>query len=247
MSGEGPSLPAHGAGAGEAAAGLAAKKLPLWKSPFVIAFVLGAIVITVLPFLQRATLRAPEPIGSLGSWQLVDEQGKPFGSADLKGKVWIASFFFTRCPSVCVPQQQALLSLQPHLEDLRGRAGVSPIEIVSFTVDPEHDTPAALSAYEQKMLQAAGAPADSHRADDWKLLTGDREALKALLIQRFYVEMGEKKAIEGKADLFDISHVSRFALVDQNGDLRGYWSTDDLGRGNLINAARLLAKQGPRP
>lgn len=238
--------------AGDTAAGAASAasetKTPLWKNPFAISFVVGAIVLTILPFLQQATLRAPEPIGSLGSWQLVDEQGQPFGSADLKGKVWIASFFFSRCPSVCPPQQQALLSVLAHVDDLREREGVSPIEIVSFTVDPEHDTSAVLAAYEQKMLAAAATTTHGTvRASDWRLLTGSHEALRELLIKRFYVEMGEKKAIEGSADLFDISHVARFALVDQNGDLRGYWSTDEQGRGNLINAARLLAKKGPRP
>ena len=48
-------------------------------------------------------------------------------------------------------------------------------------------------------------------------------------------------------DLFDISHASKFVLVDQNGDVRGYWGTDELARGNLINAARMLFKRGPEP
>jgi protein SCO1 len=227
-------------GPGGAAAG--DTKRPPWKSPFLIAFLVGAVILTVLPFLQQAALRAPEPITSLGAWELVDEHGKPYGSAELKGSVWIASFFFTRCPSVCPAQQQALVGLLPHLEDLQGKSGVAPIAIVSFTVDPEHDTPELLQKYEEKMRPAASA-----KGGEWKLLTGEREQMKELLIKRFLVPMGEREPLQGAPDLFDISHVAKFALVDQNGDVRGYWGIDDLGRGNLINAARLLAKKGPRP
>lgn len=218
-----------------------AAPVPPWKNPFVIAFILGALVLTILPFLQRQTLRAPPPLASLGSWQLTDEQGAAFGSAELKGSVWIASFFFTRCPSVCPRQQAALLSLLPHVEDLRGREGVAPIALVSFTVDPEHDTPPILRSYEEKMRAGSSTPGD------WHLLTGPREALAELLVKRFMVTMGDKRALDGSADLFDISHTPKFALVDQNGDVRGFWGNDDLGRGNLINAARLLAKEGVRP
>jgi protein SCO1/2 len=221
------------------------EKKPVWKNPFATAFVLGALVLTALPFLQERTLRAPEPIASLGSWQLVDEQGKPFGSADLKGKVWIASFFFTRCPSVCPRQQESLLKTLPHLDDLLTKDGVSPVSIVSFSVDPDYDTPDVLAKYQQKMRASSSVPPTT--PGEWKLLTGDRDKMKELLVKHFLVEMGDKKAIEGSADLFDISHVARFALVDQNGDLRGFWGIDDEGRGNLINAARLLAKKGPRP
>lgn len=213
----------------------------IWKNPFVIAFVVGALVLTILPFLQRQTLRAPEPISHLGAWTLVDEQGKPFGSDDLKGKVWIASFFFTRCPSICPKQQQALLDLLPHVEDLQRREGTAPISLVSFTVDPDHDVPEKLLAYQQKLRAHVSAPGE------WKLLTGDRAALSELLVKRFLVEMGDKQPVQGTPDLFDISHAGRFVLVDQNGDVRGFWRIDDVSRGNLINAARLLAKEGPRP
>jgi hypothetical protein len=69
--------------------------------------------------------------------------------------------------------------------------------------------------------------------------------MKDLLVKRMFVEVGERTELPG--ELFDIAHTSRFVLVDQNGDVRGYWTTDDLGRGNLINAARLLWKRGPNP
>jgi hypothetical protein len=79
----------------------------------------------------------------------------------------------------------------------------------------------------------------------WSFVTGDAAKLKELLVKRMFLEVGDPS--ERPGELFDIAHTSRFVLVDQNGDVRGYWTTDDLGRGNLINAARLLWKRGPNP
>ena len=203
------------------------------KHPFKIAFVAGALVLTILPFMQGKFLTAPPPIATLGSWELVDEHGKNFGSADLKGKVWIASFFFARCPSLCPKQQQDMGTILAHVEDLDGKPGVAPIELVSFTVDPDNDTPEVLTKYMTRLAAPFGK---------WKFLTGKREVIEEILVKRFLVAMGKPDGTIG-----DIAHASKFALVDQNGDLRGFWDTDDLGRGNLINAARLLAKKGPRP
>jgi len=219
----------------------AGPKSPWYRSPFVIAFVLGAIALTVLPFLQTFAMRAPEPVASLGAWKLTDQDGKPIGADELKGTVWIASIFFSRCATVCPPQQEAMAKILKHTDDLRSPSK-PPIKLVSFTVDPEFDTPAVLTSY-AKRLGVTGPVA----AGTWSFVTGAEADLKDLLVKRMFVEVGDKQALPGDAGLFDIAHTSRFVLVDQNGDVRGYWETDDLGRGNLINAARLLWKRGPRP
>ncbi|MBM4279764.1 MAG: SCO family protein [Deltaproteobacteria bacterium] len=209
---------------------------PPWKNPFVIAFVAGAITLTVLPFLASQTLRAPPAVASLGPWQLVDQDGKAIGSETLRGQVWIASVFFSRCPSVCPKQQRAFASILRHVDDLRA-PGKQPVRLVSFSVDPGFDSPEVLRAWATKQ------GVDLSR---WSLVTGPEADLKKLLVERMFLEIGDKTPVPG-TDLFDIAHASRFVLVDQNGDVRGYWPTDDLGRGNLINAARLLWKKGPRP
>lgn len=208
------------------------EKKPFYKNPFVLAFAIGVIVLTALPFLQKTQLRAPEPISRLGDWSLVDQWGKPLGNKEMSGKVWMASFFFSRCPSICPGQQKAFLSMLKHVDDLE-----QPIELVSFSVDPDFDKPEVLNAYARKL----GAD------PKWHLVTGSKEQLKDILIQRFMVDMGDARALDGSAELFDISHSAKFVLVDQNGAVRGYWSADDQGRGNLINAARMLAKHGPNP
>jgi hypothetical protein len=81
---------------------------------------------------------------------------------------------------------------------------------------------------------------------EWKLLTGPHDAVENVVVKRFMLAMGNATD-GGPGSIWDIAHANKFALVDQNGDLRGYWSIDEQGRGNLINAARLLAKKGPRP
>ena len=94
------------------------------------------------------------------------------------------------------------------------------------------------------MLKAWGdkMAVDSAR---WSLLSGPADVVQDLLIKRMFVDVGERVPLGN--DLFDISHANKFVLVDQNGDVRGYWGTDELARGNLINAARLIWKRGPQP
>jgi protein SCO1/2 len=217
---------------------------PWWskplKNPWLVAFVIGALTLTVLPFIQRLSLRAPPPVLSLGPWQLIDQWGKPIGSDTLEGTVWVASFFFTRCPSVCPKQQQEMKKLLAHVDDLDGK-----IKLVSFTVDPDYDRPAQLNAYAKKL----GADAAL-----WSFVGGDPSAMRDLVVGKFKLAMGDKTPASGHAvsaqddsAIFDIAHAAKFVLVDQRGDVRGFWSTDDEGRGSLVLAARLLAKHGPEP
>lgn len=208
---------------------------PLWKNPFVIAFVIGAVTLTILPVMQSATMRAPPPVASLGEWSLVDQNGQAISNETLKGEVWIASVFFSRCATVCPPQQESFSKVLKHVDDLRA-PDKKLIRLVSFTVDAEYDTPAVLKRYASRFGW------DGPR---WSFVSGDEAKLKDLLVKRMFIEVGDKTELPG--ELFDIAHTSRFVLIDQNGDVRGYWTTDDLGRGNLINAARLLWKRGPNP
>lgn len=211
-------------------------KSPFYKNPWLIAFVAGAAALTILPVLQTFAMKAPPPVASLGEWRLVDQDGQPLSNESLKGQVWIASFFFSRCPSVCPTQQADFQKILSHVEDLNS-PDKKPIRLVSFSVDPGYDTPEVLQKYAAKF----GVPKDR-----WTFATGDEAALKELLVKRMFIDVGEKVPLPGNPEVFDIGHVAKFVLVDQNGDVRGYWDVDDLARGNLINAARLIWKRGPK-
>jgi protein SCO1/2 len=104
------------------------------------------------------------------------------------------------------------------------------LTLVSFSVDPEHDTPEVLKAY------AAEYAAD---LSSWRFLTGELEVVRKTAVESF------KQALEGsadpKADGFGILHGSHLALVDRQLEIRGFFSTDAAGEGPrlLHDAARL--------
>jgi protein SCO1/2 len=208
------------------------KSIPLWKNPFVIAFVVGALSLIAIRPLQYAARSAPPPLLEPGAWSLVDHDGKPYGTHDLSGKVWIADFFFTRCPSIC-PE------LTRKLDEVRKQFPDDPnIAFVSFSVDPDYDTPEVLRNHRSKLgIQ------DPH----WRFVTGSKENVHEWLSERLRLHVGLPEREDPQDDLFDISHTSRFALFDQNGALRALSSTDEPGLARLVGAASLLLEEGPNP
>jgi protein SCO1/2 len=140
-----------------------------------------------------AAQQAELPPGEVAPFELTDENGKPFDSASLKGKVWVASFFFTNCPAVCWRMNQALAAWQhTHPE--------SDVRFVSITCDPDNDTPEALARY------AAHFKADPKR---WTFLTGDMKAIEN-------IGQGSFKIAVVKGD-----HTDRACVVDRQGRVRG--------------------------
>lgn len=171
--------------------------------------------------------RRPEldQLGTLGDFALTDQDGRRFGTAELRGQVWVASFFFTRCPTVCPRLIAALRELQA-----AASASRVPLRLVSFSVDPEHDTPAVLKDYALKQKAELSS---------WSFLTGDAE-----LIQKTAVS-GFKLAMEGRADAgaehFGILHGSHLMLVDAALTLRGYYRSEEAeARAQLLEDARSL-------
>ncbi len=151
----------------------------------------------------------PPVLGSLPAFSLTGQDGAPFGSEQLRGKVWVANFIFTRCPTICPPFTRKMASFQ---ERARKREGV---HLVSFSVDPDYDTPAVLTEY-----------ATMHGADAslWTFLTGDEEIIKQTVVGGMKVMLGR----EGPADdLNSIFHGTHFVLVDRSLQIRGYYASDD--------------------
>ena len=113
-------------------------------------------------------------------------------------------------------------SLQQHLEAReKALAHPLPVRLVSFSVDPEVDTPEKLAAY------AAKWGADERR---WMFLTGTLTEVNRA------VTRGMKIAFEkGGADTsaFDVMHGERFVLVDAKGSVRGYFDADREGMDQL--------------
>jgi len=151
-------------------------------------------------------------------FNLTNEFNKPFGTNDLKGKTYLASFAFTSCPSSCPGLMKNLQKVQKRIRGLGTK-----VAILTFTVDPETDTPKVLHKY------ARGYQANPFV---WSFLTGTNKELHSLLVKGFKVPVGEleetKKVFNGEdVTLYDIAHSEKIVLVDWEGMIRGYYSTDN--------------------
>jgi cytochrome oxidase Cu insertion factor (SCO1/SenC/PrrC family) len=194
-----------------------------------------------------ATTRLPA-YASVPDFALTERSGRLLGAGELRGKVWVATFIYTRCPDTCPLQSAEMARLQREFEaeeDLR---------LVSVTVDPERDTLAVLSRYAARF---------SAHPDRWLFLTGDRAAIRRLVAEGFrlaVVEAGELPEspldeafppsrggggdARGRTDAGPllgpalalahaarggpmVLHSARFVLVDRASRIRGYYDSTD--------------------
>lgn len=164
-------------------------------------------------------------------FSLRNEFNKPFGTKDLVGKFYIANFMFTSCPTTCPALMEKMDKIQNRIRGLGNKAA-----IVTFTVDPKHDTPDVLYKYARKR---------NSNPFIWNYLTGAEADLKKIVIDGFKVPMGNKEAIEKKLEtqtitLFDIAHTEKVVLVDNKGQVRGYYGTNKLEMDRLMIDLGLL-------
>lgn len=166
-----------------------------------------------------------EPLPRLGQIEfgLTDQTNQPVRSEDLRGRVVIANFMFTSCPTIC----PALTAKMRELQDTFWSDSAKLI-LLSFTVDPENDTPDVLRVYTDR---------NHVNSARWKFLTGSPDAMRAA-IDRFRVAHGDREPRPNGN--YDIAHNGHFALVDKRGALRGYYRTDDESLDQLRRDARRL-------
>jgi hypothetical protein len=113
---------------------------------WVVAFLVAAGLIG-LAYVNLKSTRPPalpsnlEKICQVPAFQLTDQTGKSITLEDLKGKIWAANFIFTRCKGPCPITVLRMQDLNTKLKKVRGN-----VELVTFTVDPEYDTPEILKA-----------------------------------------------------------------------------------------------------
>jgi len=156
----------------------------------------------------RASAMEVPVLGSVPEFSLTEANGTALRRADLLGKVWVASFLFTRCAEACPLLMQHEARLQPDLplrDDLR---------LVSFSVDPDWDTPKVLTEY------AHTFSADRSR---WLFLTGDKRQVYRLASDGFH--LAALNADPAKE--MPILHSTKLVLVDRGGAIRGYYDSSD--------------------
>ncbi len=164
------------------------------------------------------TLPPPLPVYYVvPEFTLKNEFGKPFGTKELQGKFYIANFMFTSCPTSCPGLMAKMDLVQKRIRGLGTKAA-----IVTFTVDPEVDTPEVLYKFARKRHSNPFI---------WNYLTGTKAELEKVIVGGYKVPMGtkepvEKQLAEGKISLFDIAHSEKLVLVDDRGQIRGYYGTE---------------------
>ena len=190
------------------------------------------IVLVVSVSMGRAMMtELPEPLPVLGAvpdFELTDQHGRRFGSEELRGKAWVANFIFTRCPTVCPAFTSKMARIQH-----RSRALGNAFHLVSFSVDPEHDTP-------ERLAQFAKGYRVNPRA--WSFVTGPIDEVKSVVIDGLKVAMGNE---DPSGNFEGIFHGSHFVLVDPLGKIRGYYdSSEATAIDNVLNDVGWLLRRG---
>jgi len=174
---------------------------------------------------------APPPvIATLPDFHFIDQDGHPLAAADLDGKLWVVDFFFARCTSICP-------TLIERMHDVERWAGRHPdveakLGLLSITVDPEHDTPAALREY---------ARAHGMEEGRWRLVTGAAEPVLDVVSRGFKIAVGTPKLDE--TGRLDILHGGHLVVLDAERRVRGYFDGDADGVRQLEAALVALAAE----
>jgi protein SCO1/2 len=190
-----------------------------------IALAAAVTVVVAVIALRPAPRPAPAPIAQLPEFALVERDGSTVTRADLAGTPWIADFVFTRCAIYC-PR------LTVRMKELRERLPPA-IRTVSFSVDPEHDTPEVLERYAEQW---------GIEGRSWLFLTGEREPMWRLVREGFLLPVEDAPEVEASP----ILHSNRFVLVDSAGRIRDTYDAfdDDALERILADLSALAAEEG---
>src|SRR5437870_13535710 len=180
----------------------------VWKTVLIAIPILTLALLLWLRQLEVTALRqrTASSYGTVPEFVLVNQDGQNFGSAQLRGKIWIADFIYTTCPGPCPMISSRMSELQKPLEK-------TDVQLVSFSVDPAKDTPQVLRGYAEKLQAEPGR---------WDFLTGPKSAIYKLSHDGF------KLAVSDGSDAQGIPvHSTRMVLVDRHGQIRGYYDATE--------------------
>lgn len=159
-------------------------------------------------------------ISQLPAFSFIEREGNALASENIEGKVWIADFIFTACQDEC-----PLMNIE--MQKIQDAFPEGDVKMLSFSVDPETDTPERLRQYAEQF------EAGPH----WLFFTGERDALHRFAIDDFKLSVqpletdashehhgGHAPAAEGTTPFL---HSQKFVLLDHNRQIRGYYDSTD--------------------
>ena len=200
----------------------------VWKVTLILIPLVTLALLLWLRNVEVAALRqrTVSSYGTVPSFQFVNQNGQPFGSAQLAGKIWIADFIYTTCPGPCPMISSRMNELQKPLEK-------TDVHLVSFSVDSEKDTPDVLHRYAEKLQAEPGR---------WDFLTGPKSAIYKLSHDGFKLAISDGSDAEGIP-----VHSTRIVLVDRHGQIRGYYdATEGDAVTKLVADTNHLVREQPR-
>lgn len=181
-------------------------------------------LLLVLTLLLSGCDRPLPVFGEVPDFSFTDQTGGTVRKDDLLGKIWVANFIYSGCGDVCPMLTKKMKGFQ---EEMGRLSEARDLHLVSFTVDPENDTPQRLAAY------AAAFDADPER---WFFLTGPLDAVRKTVEEGLRQSMGRT----GDSTLF---HSERFVLIDRQCRIRGFFETDPSGLKTLVRGLRSLVNE----
>ncbi|RZM17872.1 MAG: SCO family protein [Pedobacter sp.] len=146
----------------------------------------------------------------IDNFHLTNQLGEKVTLDSLKGKIIVADFFFTHCPSICPAMTKNMKKLSESINNAQkvGDKTNTRVHFLSFTFDPERDSVAQLKKWADRFQV---------NPDQWWLLTGDKEQLYDLA-QKMMLGI-----VDGKGDDTAFQHTDHFVLIDSTRHLRGYY------------------------
>ena len=205
-----------------------AKPVIIWK---VILILIPLVTLALLLWLRQLEVnalrqRTVSSYGTVPAFELTNQDGQPFGSTQLLGKIWIADFIYTTCPGPCPMISSRMSELQKPLEK-------TDVRLVSFTVDPTRDTPQVLRGYAEKLHAEPGR---------WDFLTGPQSTIYDLSRNGFKLAISDGSEEKGLP-----VHSTRLILVDRHGEVRGYYDAAEAdGMTKLLADTNHLLREQPK-
>ena len=170
---------------------------------------------------ENFELQTKQPFYTVPGYSFINQDSNVLNNDYTKGRIWVAHYFFTSCPSVCPKMIKGMGDVQEAF------SGNENVKLVSLTVDPDHDTPAVLKAY---------AANHNIATSQWQLLTGNKKELYRYARNGLFIV-----ATDGDGGPGDFIHSDKLVLIDRENHIRGYYDgTDKTAVHLLINDIKRL-------
>lgn len=187
---------------------------------------------TVINTVKKGKMVSDTVWHRLPDFSLTNQQGEPAGWDDLKGKIVVADFFFTHCPTICPGMTRNMKRLQESINNSQRVGDKTPefVHFLSFSIDPERDSVPQIKHWADRFQV---------NPDQWWLLTGDKKVIYDMAINHMKLMQ-----VDGQGIDTNFIHTDYFVLIDTNRHVRGYYhGLDTMALRQLSSDIIFLSKE----